>query len=119
VTSVKELKQRLGEFLADSKSENLFRDWFALVLRDAHRSDAAVEQLAHKIMWAFLDQKRGLCSPKELMDELTRLATDPGVYFGAEPFPVKADTTSTGLQEVPAFVLEGSPIGVGFASVSL
>ena len=129
MTSTKELRQRLATFLAEPDQEQDFRAWFALVLQDVHKSDPATETLAHDIMWAFYDQRRGLCTPSELMCELTRLATDSGVQCGelrpiafsngcVEPFPVKSDTTSTGLQEAAPFVLEASQVDVGFASVS-
>lgn len=118
MTSVKEIKERLKAFLDDPDLEQEFRDWFALALRDVHKSnDPTAEALAHEIVWAFHDQRRGLCSPRQLMDELTRLATDPGVHFGAEPFQVKADATSTSLLEVPAIVLGTVQVGVERALV--
>lgn len=117
VTS-KELKQRLVTFLEDPAQEQEFRTWFALVLRDVHASnDPTVEALAHEIMWAFYDQKRGLSSVAELTEQLRRLATESGVHFGPEPFSVMA-TTSTDLRAAPAYVFEASRVGVGLASVS-
>lgn len=64
MASVKELKERLGAFLADPGKEDEFRCWFALVLRDSHEVPA-VEALAHKIMWTFYDQKR-VCVPLQI-----------------------------------------------------
>jgi hypothetical protein len=112
VTSVKEIKQRLSAFLADPDSEHDFREWFALMLRDVHLSnDQSAEALAHEIMWAFYDQKRGLCSGSKLMDELKRLATDPGVYFVEGTNSVTTGTTSTGLQVAAGIAAQ--QVGVG------
>src|SRR5271157_1653546 len=104
VTSTKELKQRLGQFLADPQSEHSFRDWFALVLRDAHQSGSDVETLAHEIMWAYLDQKRGLCTPAELLETLNQLATPCDVLFDVKPSVTMAYTSM--VQEEPELVLE-------------
>ena len=118
VTSAKELKQRLAAFLADPTQEEEFRTWFALMLRDAHRqSDTAVETLAHEVMWAFYDQKRGLCTSEELMAELTRLATaDPVVRFG-EPLYSVVTGSSTVPQPAAELVTGASQVDVGRASV--
>lgn len=118
MTSVKEIRQRLSVFLTDPEQEQEFRTWFALMLRDVHMSsEFGAEALAHEIMWAFHDQRRGLYTPGELMDELKRLATDSGVYFASDPFQVRSGT-SNDLRQAAALVLEGSRLDVGFASVS-
>jgi len=117
VTSLKELKSRLGEFLANPEVESEFRVWFAEALRDAHKStDSAVEALAHEIMWAFLDQKRGLCTSAELLEELTRLVTQPYVCY--DPNGVETSTTSSAPLEAAEIVLGASRVAVGCASVS-
>jgi len=118
VTSVKELRQRLATFLEKPEQEQEFRAWFALMLRDAHLNDPAVEVLAHEIMWAFYDQRHGVCTAAELTEELIRLAKDPAVHFGPEPFPVETANTSTYLQQAAAFVFEASQVDVRFASES-
>lgn len=75
ITSTKELKQRLANFLADPKQEQDFRVWFASVLRDAHQlEDPETEALAHEIMWIFYDNSRGFCTVVQLTERLTKLA---------------------------------------------
>jgi len=112
VTSVKELKKRLGEFLAYPQSEQDFRDWFALALRDAHKSGEAAEVLAHKIVWAFLDHKRGFYSTSELVSNLSVLAKpDPEIFWGSQPFAVVTGTTSNDPQMIPALEVGGLWVG--------
>lgn len=111
VTSTKELKQRLAAFLADPAQEGDFRVWFALALRDVHKSgDPALEGLAHDIMWAFYDQRNGLCTAEELTETLVELATDSAILYGAQQFAVQTGS-STHLQEAAGIVVQRVGIG--------
>ena len=47
LTSAKELRDRLRGSAHVSKEQE-FREWFALVLRDSHKSGTEVETLAHE-----------------------------------------------------------------------
>jgi len=111
MTSTKELRQRLATFLAEPEREQDFRAWFALVLRDAHKSDPATETLAHDIMWAFYDQRRGLCAPEQLTETLVKLATDS--YLSATQLSVETGA-SNGDPQGSAATLQ---VGAGCASV--
>jgi hypothetical protein len=71
--TLQELKDRLKAFLADSALELEFRGWFACVLRYSRQSGPEVEHLAHEISWCYLDERRGLYRPGQLMEELTKL----------------------------------------------
>ena len=113
MTSVKELKERLRAFLADPEDAKGFQSWFALALRDD--LDPATETLAHEIMWAYLDQKRGLCTAAELGEILNQLASPCDVLFGVES-SVTTGYTSSDPQEVAAFVLGGLRVGVRHAT---
>jgi hypothetical protein len=103
MTSVKEIKERLQAFLADPEDAKGFQSWFALALRDDQ--DPATETLAHEIMWAYLDQKRGLCTVAELTKILNQLATPCEVLFEEQP-SVKTGYTSSSVQAEPVLVLE-------------
>lgn len=117
MTSLKELKERLRAFLADPEQEQDFRSWFALVLRDAHLSkDPAVGELAHEVMWAFDDQRRGMTTPAELASTLASLATPtPEVHFEL-PESVTTGTSTTDLQTARGFDLGVLQVDVRCAS---
>ena len=53
-----------------------FREWFAPVLRDAHKSgDADAEKFAHSVEWEFADFSHGRLSEVLLKENLARLAS--------------------------------------------
>lgn len=68
-----ELRNRLKDFLDNPSKEDEFRLWFAEVLRDSHKNPD-VESLAHEIVWAFMDQRRGIRTSAELMRDLSQMA---------------------------------------------
>lgn len=113
LTSAKELRNRLREFLADVNKEQEFREWFALALRDSHKSGTDVEALAHEIMWVFLDQRRGLCSPEELSKELQHLTVVPELWTTDERYSVRSDAALTSLQKAEQYSFAGSRVEIG------
>lgn len=117
VTSVKELRDRLREFLADAGKEQEFRDWFALALRDSHKSGADVESLAHEIMWAFLDRKRGVYSGQQLADELQRLTVTQEQWVADPRTLVSTDALVKPQAAERAFVVGTSQVEIGPALV--
>jgi hypothetical protein len=104
LTSAKELRDRLSAFLADPNLEDNFRDWFAQALRDSHKSGEDVEALAHDVMWAFADYRRGLYTSAQLREELDRLSADTSDdWLGNDNAAVKTDVSSTTLQILEVF----------------
>jgi hypothetical protein len=72
------IREQLTRYLVGDLDAAAFRDWFALVLRDVHKSDDKdAEPLAHAIEWAFSDLERQLCSGVALREKLSRLARLP------------------------------------------
>jgi hypothetical protein len=71
--TTKQIKEQLSRYLTGDLEPAEFRDWFALVLRDVHKStDQNLEELAHEIEWAFCDLDRGVPSEK-VRDALAQL----------------------------------------------
>jgi hypothetical protein len=79
--TTKEIREHLGQYLTGNFEPAAFRDWFALVLRDAHKSsDPQLEELAHSIEWALYDLERG-AALEQVRENLTAIATMQSVVF--------------------------------------
>jgi hypothetical protein len=79
--TAKQIKEQLSRYLTGDLEPAEFRDWFALVLRDAHKSsDPHVEELAHSIEWALCDLERD-ATPEQVRDNLTAIAAMQPVVF--------------------------------------
>jgi hypothetical protein len=114
-----EIRQELSRYLAGDLQPADFRNWFAVVLRDVHKSnDPAAEELAHAVEWEFCDLERGV-SPQQVRDNLRSMAEQPGVFVQAEA-PLKNPTNyfhesiSTGTSAIPDVPTLGE---VGFVGV--
>ena len=81
----KELKERLSRYVAGKLEPAVFRDWFALLLRDVHKSnDPEAETLAHMVEWQFLSVERGTMPLDALKVNLSHLSQEQ-----QEPNPVQ------------------------------
>ena len=120
-----EVREQLSRYLSGEVQPDAFQNWFALVLRDVHKSgDREAEALAYSVEWAFLDLERGLSSPAELRENLSHLAAANesvgvrhyvvSVYGEASYF-----TTGTSTDVVPQDVRFGQPFGIGPSLVSV
>ena len=88
--SANEIRERLSLYLSGQLPPAEFRDWFVPVLRDAQ--DPEAEALAHSIEWEFLDLERhtldlerGISGPRQVRENLLRLAaseTNSTVVYG-------------------------------------
>ncbi len=122
-TSVSDLKTRLRAFLADPRSEEEFRVWFAHTLREASSgNDPDLESLAHAVQKAFSDFAYGLYTPDQLMTVLSnfakpaRVQTSPG-YIIVFPWPpVISQGESTGASN---FNFSPNEVGTGLEEVEV
>jgi len=115
--TTKEVREQVARYLAGALQPADFHDWFAHVLRDAHKSGGEVEALVHDIEWAFCDLERGIL-PDDVRRTLLRLAT-PSVVIG--PVQSENDTSYSGTSSSffqangavalgpPRRLLEGAP----------
>jgi hypothetical protein len=73
--TTREIREQLRRYLTGDLDAAAFRDWFAVVLRDAHKStDPELEQMAHDIEWALCDLESGSCSVENVTETLRALA---------------------------------------------
>jgi hypothetical protein len=74
---VNEIKERLSQYVSGDLGKTEFHDWFALVLRDVHKSnDQEAETLAHLIEWQFFDTEHGKISIDALKTNLAYLSRE-------------------------------------------
>lgn len=69
-----QLRKKLAEYTSGKLSLADFREWFAPVLRDAHKADSETEKLAHAVEWEFCDLTRRVSSELTMKENLSRLA---------------------------------------------
>lgn len=74
-TTTKEIREQLSRYLTGELEPAEFREWFALVLRDAP-TDSAAETLAHEIEWLFADFETGSRSALQLREGLEFFVSD-------------------------------------------
>ncbi len=116
-----EIRQQLSRYLADDIQPSVFRDWFALVLRDVHKSnDSEAEELAHAVEWQFCDLENG-AMPQQVRENLLVLSRAQSVFVQAgtlknQPnvFPGLVSTGTSSIPDVPAMGEVGF-VGVGRA----
>jgi hypothetical protein len=71
----KEIKTQLSRYLEGKLDATKFREWFALVLRDVHKSsDPLAEPLAHAVEGAFADAENSNCTDelRATLEQLSR-----------------------------------------------
>src|ERR1700733_8271066 len=74
-TSVKDLKERLGKFLSDPRTDSDFRVWLAALLMDVHQeNDSDLADLGFEIRRAFSETADGLYTAVELRSLLSDYA---------------------------------------------
>jgi len=74
--TTKEVKEKLSSYLAGQLAGLEFEEWFALALRDGHKSgDPGTEELIQSIEWAFCDLERGLATKAQLQNNLWSLVS--------------------------------------------
>jgi hypothetical protein len=106
-TTTNEMKGRLAQYLNRQCSLEEFDDWFAVALRDAHKSDdKEAESLAHAIEWAFCDLERG-APGEQVRNTLIQLAeaqTGNLLVFG-KPLVLGTAPYSTGTSDTSSTLL--------------
>jgi len=89
MTLANQIRNQLARYTSNDLDMRAFRDWFAPVLRDVHKSgEADAESLAHAVEWEFLDFERGVSSEVFLKENLSRLAS---VAVANPPVPHSSD----------------------------